>query len=186
MDGVWFIQGTGLLAVSQGLQVPFQHHASIRLSLLPGVLFPFLRGRPSSPPSGPCPSTPTLLCGFPGSTWHVASLCSLSARRLCSFRIMVPGYLYVFLMTLWGSWRAETLSHLSLSTRQLAQGLADSRDGIDVCGGALRMPTQTQAEFTEFLFSQFPPSCYILDKRSGIHVPIVVEKTNKTKTSFEI
>lgn len=32
-----------------------------------------------------CPSTPTLLCGFPGWTWHLASLCSLSAWRLCSF-----------------------------------------------------------------------------------------------------
>lgn len=48
------------------------------------------------------------------------------------------------------------------------------------------MPTQTQEEFTEFLFNQFPPSYYILDQQSDIHVPIMAEKTNKTKTRFEI
>ena len=54
----------------------------------PGMLFPrpsaWLLGRPTVPPSGPCSPTPTLPCGFPGSTWQVA-LPFLCAWRLCSF-----------------------------------------------------------------------------------------------------
>lgn len=57
MDGVWFTQGTSLLAVSGGFQVPFRHHVSTRPSVLPGVLFPLLLGRPSSP-SSPAPPRP--------------------------------------------------------------------------------------------------------------------------------
>ena len=105
MDGVWFIQGTGLLAVFQGLQGPLQHHAPMHPFLLPGTCFPFLAAWQTIQPTiRALPlHTHTSLCFSWTNVACCLTLFSAYPKTVLlldlSLGIVAPAYLSVFLMT---------------------------------------------------------------------------------------